>query len=154
MDMEVQTPAIRHRRWFQAPGDLARNGQRDVAGDGGHAPARLPADYPLGAADALSCGPLWISPNEMCEVRVAGHPVAMPLSHLRMLSCLLEARGRVISREELYRVSGADPLPKGSRRVDVHVARMRQSLGALGHFLVAVRRRGYRLDIAGLTRLG
>jgi DNA-binding response OmpR family regulator len=105
------------------------------------------------AADALACGPLWISPGEMCEVRIGGRRVAMSLCHLRMLACLLEARGRVVSREELYRASGADGLPQGSRRVDVHVTRIRTSLGALGRYLVAVRRRGYRLDTSALARL-
>ena len=107
----------------------------------------------LDAADALACGPLWISPNEMCEVRIGGRRVAMSLCHLKMLACLLEARGRVVSREELYRASGAADLPEGSRRVDVHVTRIRQSLGILGRYLVAVRRRGYRLDTAALARL-
>jgi two-component system OmpR family response regulator len=106
------------------------------------------------AADAITCGPLWISPDEMCEVRIGGRRVPMSLCHLRMLACLLEARGRVVSREELYRSSGATDLPEGSRRVDVHVTRIRQSLGVLGRHLVAVRRRGYRLDTAGLSRLG
>ena len=106
------------------------------------------------AADAMTCGPLWISPDEMCEVRIRGRRVPMSLCHLRMLACLLEARGRVISREELYRSSGAADLPEGSRRVDVHVTRIRQSLGVLGRHLVAVRRRGYRLDTASLSRLG
>jgi DNA-binding response OmpR family regulator len=88
----------------------------------------------------------------MCEVRIGGRPVAMSLCHLRMLACLLEARGRVVSRAELYRSSVTGDLPEGSRRVDVHVTRIRQSLGALGHHLVAVRRRGYRLDTTGLAR--
>lgn len=121
-------------------------------------PEIIALDRPKGdfsdAADAMTCGPLWISPNEMCEVRVGGRRVHMPVSHLRMLACLLEARGRVLSREELYRSSGAADLPEGSRRVDVHVTRIRQSLGALGRYLVAVRRRGYRLDTAGIARLG
>jgi DNA-binding response OmpR family regulator len=106
------------------------------------------------ADDAMACGPLWISPEEMCEVRIGGRRVAMSLCHLRMLACLLEARGRVVSREELYRASGATDLPQGSRRVDVHVTRIRQSLGVLGCYLVAVRRRGYRLDTSALARLG
>jgi DNA-binding response OmpR family regulator len=121
-------------------------------------PNIIALDLPKGqfsdAADALSCGPLWISPDEMCEVRVGGRRVPMSLCHLRMLACLLEARGRVISRQELYRASGAADLPEGSRRVDVHVTRIRQSLGVLGQYLVAVRRRGYRLDTPGLSRLG
>jgi DNA-binding response OmpR family regulator len=105
------------------------------------------------ADDAMACGPLWISPNEMCEVRIAGRRVPMSLCHLKMLACLLEARGRVVSRQDLYRASGATDLPEGSRRVDVHVTRIRQSLGVLGNHLVAVRRRGYRLDTAALARL-
>ena len=112
------------------------------------------ADDPLDAGDALACGPLWVSPDEMCEVRIGGSRVAMSLCHLRMLACLLEARGRVVSREDLYRASGAEGLPQGSRRVDVHVTRIRQSLGSLGRYVVAVRRRGYRLDTTGLLRLG
>jgi DNA-binding response OmpR family regulator len=88
----------------------------------------------------------------MCEVRVGGRRVAMPVAHMRMLVALLSAGGRVLSREELYEACGSGRLPPGSRRVDVNVARLRRELGPAGKFLLTVRARGYRLDAEGLAR--
>jgi DNA-binding response OmpR family regulator len=88
----------------------------------------------------------------MCEVRIGGHRVAMPITHMRMLVALLSAGGRVLSREELYEACGSGELPRGSRRVDVNVARLRRELGPAGDYLITVRARGYRMDVDGLAR--
>lgn len=104
------------------------------------------------AGDAVACGPLWVSPHEMCEVRVGGRRVAMSVPRQRMLAALIRSDGGMLTREALYELAGAGPLPPGSRAVDVHIARMRRALGALGRFIVPVPGRGYRLDTAGLAR--
>jgi DNA-binding response OmpR family regulator len=109
------------------------------------------APLPPNAGDAVSCGPLWVSPNEMCEVRVGGHRVPMSVRHVSMLAVLLAAEGRVVSQEDLYARSGGGRLPERSRTVAVHVARIRSALGALGRYLIAVPQRGYRIDVTGLA---
>lgn len=60
---------------------------------------------------------------------------------------LVRRPGRVVSRDVLadaadLRVDGED----GSRAVDMHIARLRQSLGAHRHVVETVRGRGYRFN--------
>jgi two-component system, OmpR family, alkaline phosphatase synthesis response regulator PhoP len=103
-------------------------------------------------SDALSIGPLWISPNEMCEVRIRGKGVHMSTRHLAMLAYLVEANGKVVTREQLHKRSTGKSLPRGSRTVDVHITRIRATLGSIGRFLIAIPQRGYKLDASGLAR--
>lgn len=104
------------------------------------------------ASDAVRCGPLWLSPNEMCELRVHGQRTPMSVRHIRILAMLLQEEGRILSREEIYKRSSRGLLPRGSRTVDVQVTKIRRILGPLGRFLIAVPERGYRIDVIGLAR--
>lgn len=101
-------------------------------------------------ADALECGPIWVSPHEVCELRVGGEPVPTSIARLRILARLIEAGGRIVPREDLYRASMGDRLKTGSRAVDIHVTRLRHALGPFGRHIVAVTGRGYRLNVAAL----
>lgn len=105
-------------------------------------------------SDAVACGPLWVSPELMCEVRVHGERVAMSQPRLRILACLLEAEGRVVARRELYERALKGRLRGGSRAIDLHIFHIRRALGPLGRFVVTVPRRGYRVDVIGLSALG
>ena len=82
------------------------------------------------------------------QVTVAGQPLALTPKEFDLLRALLEARGRVLSREHLLdRVWGyarADEIE--SRTVDVHVRRLRAKLGAEGERILTVKNVGYRLD--------
>ncbi len=104
------------------------------------------------AADAVECGPVWVSPTEMCEVRIRGRPVTMSLTNLRMLAYLIRAQGKVIPRDELYRKTIDHPIAVASRSVDVRILQLRRSLGPLGRFLLTVPKRGYRIDTHGLAQ--
>jgi DNA-binding response OmpR family regulator len=104
------------------------------------------------ASDALRCGPLWVSPTEMCEVRIRGRRTPMPIRHIRILALLLEAGGRVLSREEIYSATRGSLLPSGSRTIDVSLTRIRKALAPFGRFILTVPERGYRIDVAGLAR--
>ena len=87
---------------------------------GAHRRTRIRRPLSLEApSDVIACGPVWVSPYEMCEVRVGGYRAPMPITHMRMLVALLAAGGSVLSRDELYESSGSGELPEGSRRVDV-----------------------------------
>jgi DNA-binding response OmpR family regulator len=103
------------------------------------------------AADAVVCGPLWVSPGEMCETRIRGQPVALSLPNQRILARLIMAAGRVVSRDELYGEVSSRPLERRSRAIDLHIWRIRRALGPLGRFLVTVPGRGYRVDVVGLA---
>jgi two-component system, OmpR family, phosphate regulon response regulator PhoB len=79
---------------------------------------------------------------------VAGQPLVLTPKEFDLLRALLEARGRVLSREFLLdRVWGyARAGEIESRTVDVHVRRLRAKLGAEGERILTVKNVGYRLD--------
>jgi phosphate regulon transcriptional regulator PhoB len=82
------------------------------------------------------------------RVEVAGTAVALAPREFALLQALLEAPGRVLSREQLLtRAWGhahADEIE--SRTVDVHVRRLRAKLGDEGRRIATVKGVGYQLD--------
>jgi two-component system, OmpR family, phosphate regulon response regulator PhoB len=102
---------------------------------------------PPAGAEALVAGALVLD-RETHTVRLAGAPLALTPKEFDLLRALLEARGRVLSREYLLdRVWGyARAEEIESRTVDVHVRRLRAKLGAEEHRIVTVKNVGYRLD--------
>jgi two-component system alkaline phosphatase synthesis response regulator PhoP len=83
------------------------------------------------------------------QARVGATALALTPKEFDLLQALLEAAGRVLSREHLLnRVWGyarADEIE--SRTVDVHVRRLRAKLGAEGRRIATVKSVGYRLDL-------
>jgi phosphate regulon transcriptional regulator PhoB len=82
------------------------------------------------------------------QATVSGRPLALTPKEFDLLRALLEARGRVLSREFLLdRVWGyARAGEIESRTVDVHVRRLRAKLGPEGERILTVKNVGYRLD--------
>jgi DNA-binding response OmpR family regulator len=82
------------------------------------------------------------------EVRLDGAPIALTRTEFDLLDTLVEARGRLLTREQLLsRVWGyarADDI--ASRTVDVHVHRLRAKLRGEGERLVTVKGVGYRFE--------
>jgi DNA-binding response OmpR family regulator len=82
------------------------------------------------------------------EVRVDGRPVELTAVEFRLLTSLIEADGRVLSREQLIdAVYGTDAAEVVDRTVDVHVGRLRDKLGDRAdapRFIATVRGVGYR----------
>jgi len=81
-------------------------------------------------------------------VAVAGAPVVLTPKEFDLLQALMDAAGRVLSRDHLLdRVWGyarADEIE--SRTVDVHVRRLRAKLGAEGRRIATVKGVGYRFE--------
>ena len=81
-------------------------------------------------------------------VTVGGRPVELTPKEFDLLHALLEAGGRVLSREHLLnRVWGyarADEIE--SRTVDVHIRRLRSKLGAEERRIATIKGVGYRLE--------
>ena len=102
------------------------------------------------AEDAVVCGPVWISPLQMCELRIKGRRVRTSVTLLHMLAFLIKADGRVVPREELD--GGSAKRASSSRRVDVQIFRIRRVLGPYGKFLISVPGHGYRVDVFGLSQ--
>ena len=86
--------------------------------------------------------------SERHTVTVGGRPVPLTPKEFDLLHALLEAAGRVLSREHLLnRVWGyarADEIE--SRTVDVHVRRLRAKLGDEGRRVGTVKGVGYRFE--------
>lgn len=82
------------------------------------------------------------------HVTRAGKSVSLTLAEFRLLAALLEADGRVLTRDQLIdAIHGPDGLVL-DRTIDVHVGRLRQKLGddpAAPRYVATVRGVGYRL---------
>lgn len=63
----------------------------------------------------------------------------------RMLSFLMDAPGRIFSRKHLLDLVWGDHSVLEERTVDVHIMRLRKSLGPAASYLKTVRNAGYRL---------
>ncbi len=95
----------------------------------------------------LRAGALVLDPSRH-TVELRGAPLALTPKEFDLLQALLEAAGRVLSRETLLnRVWGyarADEIE--SRTVDVHVRRLRAKLGDEGRRISTVKSVGYRFE--------
>jgi phosphate regulon transcriptional regulator PhoB len=96
---------------------------------------------------SMTLGGLTIDPGTY-RVTVGGVTVALTPKEFDLLRALVEARGRVLSREFLLdRVWGyARAGEIESRTVDVHVRRLRVKLGTEGRRILTVKSVGYRFD--------
>ncbi|MHC1764838.1 MAG: response regulator [Verrucomicrobiia bacterium] len=94
--------------------------------------------------DVLRVGPICADLGRH-EVTVSGEPLDLTATEFKLLSVLMERRGRVQSREQLLRdVWGYDNLID-TRTVDTHVRRVREKLGSAADLLDTVRGIGYRI---------
>jgi DNA-binding response OmpR family regulator len=80
---------------------------------------------------------------------VQGEAVELTNTEFRLLQVLLEAKGRVLTRDALLdRVWSQDGLRgQDTRTVDVHVGRLRRKLGASVRYIITVRNVGFRCDL-------
>ena len=83
------------------------------------------------------------------RVTVKEKPVALTAKEFQLLRTLIEARGRVLTRDHLLeRIWGYDrSLEIETRTVDVHIGQLRKKLGPDGHRIVTVKNIGYRCDV-------
>ncbi len=66
------------------------------------------------------------------EVRIAGAPVTVTATELRLLATLALHRGRVLSREQLIAAVYGDDHHLSARTIDTHVRNLRAKLVAAG----------------------
>jgi DNA-binding response OmpR family regulator len=89
------------------------------------------------------------------EVTQAGRSVPVTRVEFRLLQAILEADGRVLSRDQLLdAVYGADAADVLDRTVDVHIGRLRDKLGDDAdqpRYVATVRGVGYRAAPAATT---
>jgi DNA-binding response OmpR family regulator len=75
----------------------------------------------------MRIGPLEIRPGEFIAL-LDGRRLELTVRELELLTALAERHGRIVSREELYRVVWGEPYRKSDRSVDVYVGKLRQKL--------------------------
>ena len=78
-------------------------------------------------------------------VRWAGAGVRLTAKEFALLVALVEARGRVLSRQQLLEDVWGYSYAAGTRTVDVHVRRLREKIPGLAPSIVTVKSLGYRL---------
>jgi DNA-binding response OmpR family regulator len=86
---------------------------------------------------------------ERAQVRRGGRSVEMTALELRLLACLVRARGRVLSREQLIQQAWGHDTHIGDRVVDNHILNLRRKIEpdpAEPRFVKSVRGMGYRFD--------
>ena len=100
-----------------------------------------------GRGEPIRHGDLVLDPARH-EVRIGGQIVPLTAVEFRLLSTLLEADGRVLTRDQLLdAVYGQDEAEILDRTVDVHVGRLRDKLGDDAdhpRYVATVRGVGYR----------
>jgi two-component system alkaline phosphatase synthesis response regulator PhoP len=79
-------------------------------------------------------------------VRAEGEPVHLTAKEFGLLVTLIEAGGRVLSRQTLLERVWGYSYVEGTRTVDVHVRRLREKLPVLADRLLTVKSLGYRLQ--------
>jgi DNA-binding response OmpR family regulator len=110
-------------------------------------PPADPASTAGARAGRIAHNDLVLDP-ERHEVTVAGSMVQLTHVEFRLLQTLLEADGRVLSRDQLLdAVWGADQSEVLDRTIDVHIRRLRDKLGddpEAPRYVATVRGAGYR----------
>jgi DNA-binding response OmpR family regulator len=77
--------------------------------------------------------------------RWRGEPVHLTAKEFALLVALVEAKGRVLSRQALLEQVWGYSYAEGTRTVDVHVRRLREKLPGLADRLITVKSLGYRM---------
>jgi len=78
-------------------------------------------------------------------VRWEGRPLHLTAKEFALLLALIDANGRVLSRQALLENVWGYSYAEGTRTVDVHVRRLREKLPGLAERLITVKSLGYRL---------
>ena len=79
-------------------------------------------------------------------VRWSDEAVHLTAKEFALLLALLDANGRVLSRQALLESVWGYAYTEGTRTVDVHVRRLREKLPGLAPRLLTVKSLGYRLS--------
>ena len=110
--------------------------------------ARIERLLDRGTADtpsSLTIGGL-VFDRETHEATLRGKALPLTVTEFRLLSSLLEADGKVLSRAALIQHAMGSGVTITERTIDVHVTSIRKKLGDLSGIIKTVRGVGYRID--------
>jgi DNA-binding response OmpR family regulator len=99
---------------------------------------RVAADPP----QAASSGPVHLNLHTR-EVQVHGEATRLTKTEFRILSELVGARGRVVTRRHLSDVVFQSQYESRDRRLDVHISNLRQKLASADGWLQTIRGEGF-----------
>jgi two-component system alkaline phosphatase synthesis response regulator PhoP len=102
-------------------------------------------DRKPGSDEPLVFGPLHIDLARHV-VRWGDRPLRLTAKEFALLVALVEARGRVLSRQALLEEVWGYSYAEGTRTVDVHVRRLREKIPELAPSILTVKTLGYRLS--------
>jgi two-component system phosphate regulon response regulator PhoB len=94
----------------------------------------------------VQLGPVSVN-TETHEALVDGQPVKLTLTEFRLLSSLVGANGRVLSRKVLMARAMGPGVQVTERTIDVHITAVRKKLGDQGAMIKTVRGVGYRATL-------
>jgi two-component system phosphate regulon response regulator PhoB len=97
-----------------------------------------------GGASERVVGGLRLLPDSH-ELFCDGAPVALTISEFKLLSAILEAQGKVLTRGQLIELIQGQGVSVVDRTVDTHVFGLRKKLEACGDLIETVRGVGYRI---------
>jgi DNA-binding response OmpR family regulator len=98
-----------------------------------------------GDVGILKAGPLTIDTSKH-DVLINNESIKLTLTEFKLLTALVQARGRVLTRDQLMdKAMGADVFVT-DRAIDVHVTAIRKKLGEANWLVHTVRGVGYRLQ--------
>jgi len=97
------------------------------------------------AGGILQVGPLRID-QERHQAEVDGRALSLTLTEFKLLTALIAAKGRVLSRNQLMDQAMGLTAVVTDRTIDVHMTALRRKLGKARGYLQTVRGVGYRLQ--------
>jgi two-component system phosphate regulon response regulator PhoB len=100
-------------------------------------------DTPAVKGDVLSFKELTLD-KERHRVTVGGEEVKLTSREFKLLSALLGARGRMLSRDKILDMAWGHDFFVTPRTVDTHIRRLRSKLRDAGVYIETVRGMGYR----------
>lgn len=81
------------------------------------------------------------------EIQMDGKRLDLTITEFKLLSTLIERRGRILSRESLLQDVWGYQNAIDTRTVDTHMRRLREKLGAQAQRLETIRGEGYRFNV-------
>jgi two-component system, OmpR family, phosphate regulon response regulator PhoB len=119
-------------------GALMRRRQRVSVGASATNPAAV-------ASEDYNLGNIFLS-LKTYEVKVDGSPVDLTPSEFKLLSTMVQNKGRVLTRERLISEVQGEGVSVIGRTVDTHVFGLRKKLGTAGDLIETIRGVGYRIS--------
>lgn len=93
----------------------------------------------------LAAGSIKVFPDSV-KVTVDGRVVDLTAGEYKILTALIEAAGKAMSRDQLLGIVADGPDTPKIRIVDVQIATLRKKLGDAGKMIKTIHGRGYRID--------